>query len=478
MPRPIDLYALFRLKDIRLIGELNRLMSGKHSTVKKHEIESLQGLANVLTDVGATPRELDGYYFSYTIPKIGKEFDVLRISEEFVLNIELKYVNVGEKEIAEQIRRNEYYLKSLGKKYFICTYVCDENRFYTVDDNDKLVDCDVNRVFDAVLTTNDFYSESPDRLFDPEDFIFSPLDDPERVLEGRYFLTQHQESIEKKLLGLNSHSESRFSVVSGGSGTGKTLLLYDLALKTAKLGDTCIISSDGSSIDKAKNTIANIDIMTADEYFALSDSVRACRFVFIDDAHYLSWEKIDVIVKECNKNRSVCVFFTDSPTLLNSVPKTKVIWNKLKRLAGQEKHQLTDRIHTNPQIAAFVNGVLNKNTLSPEGYRIKYGEVFALYASTRDEAHKIIERYAEKGYQSYIPEAKERAKCTVGRRLVVLGRAFEYDADGYLCTASSNSELMWKLVFEGFRGADESLGILVVGNKSLFKSILEIFSKE
>ena len=37
MPRPIDLYALFRIKDIKLIGELNRLMSGKQSSVKKHE---------------------------------------------------------------------------------------------------------------------------------------------------------------------------------------------------------------------------------------------------------------------------------------------------------------------------------------------------------------------------------------------------------------------------------------------------------
>ena len=157
MQRPLDLYALFRLKDTKLVGELNNIMSGKSSSVKKHEIESLRGMANALSTAGAGAKELDGYYFSYIIPRIGKEFDVLRISESYVLNIELKFVNVGTKEITEQIIRNEYYLRALGKEIFICTYVCSEDRFYTVGANGELTVISSDAVMEAVNKTNDFY---------------------------------------------------------------------------------------------------------------------------------------------------------------------------------------------------------------------------------------------------------------------------------------------------------------------------------
>ena len=477
MQRPLDLYALFRLKDIKVIGELNRLTSGKSSSVRKHEIESLRGLADALSTAGAGAAELDGYYFSYTIPKIGKEFDVLRLSDSLVLNIELKYVNVGIREIAEQQRRNRYYLNSLGREVFICTYVFDEKKFYTLDAQDKLTECSVNAVMEAVNRSNDFCSDDPDRLFDPEDYIFSPLTDPNRLLEGRYFLTQHQESIEKRLIGLAFDIGARFASVSGGSGTGKTLLLYDLALKTARKMNVCVISHDTSSASVIDNAFSTLTVTDAGKYMTVERDQRNFDAVFLDDAHLMDIHKLEFIIKDACENGRFCVFFTESPTLLNTVSRTKAFWRKLKRLVGAEKHQLTDRICTEPEVAAFINKLINSEAEAKNEKRLSYGNTFVLYAANRAEAKIIADRYAQKGYGVYAPVTAKGEIPPKGKRLILLGRSFAYDGDGFLTAQNTQraDEIMEKLVFTGFKGIDGALGILVVGNTALFKKILGFF---
>jgi len=475
MQRPLDLYAIFRLKDIKLTGELNRLMSGKSSSVKRHEIESLRGMADALIMAGATVNELDGYYFSYIIPKIGKEFDVLRISEDTVLNIELKYVNVGRDEIADQLKRNEYYLKALGKKIFSCTYVYDENCFYAIGSDGQLSECSPSNVMEAVRATNRFYRDDPDRLFDPEDFIFSPLTEPQRFLSGGYFLTQHQESIEKRLLGITLDGVAGFAAVSGGSGTGKTLLLYDMALKASRLEKVCVIASDSSSASEGFKSFADFDITDAQGYIS-ELSVNTYRLILIDDAHMIPKDQLELIVKESRVNGSYCVFFTEASTLLLAVKRTEVFWSFLNRLVGAEKHQLTDKIRTDPTVAMFINRILNRELVTARTEGIEYGDVFVLYAANRNEARKMAEHYAQKGYYSYSPIGSSSKQPPSGKRLLLLGRSFYYDENEKLRSAANDKDnIMEKLVFNGLKGIDGGLGIIAVGNLQLFKKILSLF---
>lgn len=476
MQRPLDLYALFRLKDLNLISELNCLMSGKASSVRKHEIESLRGLTYALASGGANAKELDGYYFSYSIPRIGKEFDVLRISDDLVLNIELKYLNVGFEEIVEQQKRNEYYLRSLGKEIFICTYVYCENKFYTIDSSQKLNECPVEVVIDAVRRSNGYYTGDPDRFFDPEDYIFSPISDPQRLLDGRYFLTQHQESIEKRLLTFAWEKKSGFASVSGGSGTGKTLLLYDIALKSSNRIRVCVITSDTNTALKMNRVFDGLTVTDASGYVAIKDDERVFDAVFLDDAHLMPCDKLELIIKDSSENGRFCVLFTEAPALLNAVNRTKIFWKKLKGLVGAEKHQLTDRIRTDPTVSAYINLLLNGELINENAQSVRYGENFVLYAANRAEAGVIIDRYSQKGYGSYIPDGSETGIPPVGKRLVVLGRGFCYDSDGYLAFNGASSEnVMENLVFRGFKGIDGALGVLVVGNHTLFKKILSFF---
>ena len=50
---------------------------------------------------GLSPKELDGFFFGFHIPQIGKEFDLLKFSQTEVINIEFKSQVVPEEQIYE-----------------------------------------------------------------------------------------------------------------------------------------------------------------------------------------------------------------------------------------------------------------------------------------------------------------------------------------------------------------------------------------
>lgn len=95
------------------------------SGVRKAEMEDLEMLVNWMGDNGAEAGDFDNFYLNYSIPQIGKEFDLLRFGTQSVVDIEIKRSASIEK-ITKQLVRNEYYLSFLPhKSKRLFTYVCD-----------------------------------------------------------------------------------------------------------------------------------------------------------------------------------------------------------------------------------------------------------------------------------------------------------------------------------------------------------------
>ncbi len=459
----INLYALFLLKDDRRLSDYTVVLSGKRPKVKLHEFRTLRGLVGHLRRNKAEIGELDGYHFSYVIPKIGKEFDLLRISENAVLNIELKSVNVGEEEIRGQLERNRYYLRHLGKCEYFFTYVLSEDCFYTMDDTVGLRGADISEVMEGIRATNDFYPNSPDCFFDPDDYIFSPSEDPERFLEGRYFLTQHQEWIEKQVFNGSSSKDRGCVCISGGGGSGKTLLLYDLALKASRIGSSCIVKAYGTE----DGAIGEVDISIP---HGVSDVRRLSKYdhIFIDDAHMLPEDVLDAVLRTVVENRKKCVLSVDALHRLSCVKRTAKLIGEIKKLTGCRVFELTDRITVDPELSAFASVLIDRSYASDVRY--DYGNVKVLFASDANEYKRLSEYYRNGCFSA----DEDGERWTV----VTLDGGYAYDADGKLVAPGhkNGDALMERLILKDLRNCGSGLIIIVKKSMRLFRQISGIIT--
>ena len=114
------------LQGDRALNILDRNIGKEFKTLKSHEIRVLDAFCKDMISYGCEVGDFDGFFVSYEIPQISKEFDLLRFGVDCVLNIELKSeLKVANKhqKIFDQLRKNEYYLKFLGKPTRIFAYV-------------------------------------------------------------------------------------------------------------------------------------------------------------------------------------------------------------------------------------------------------------------------------------------------------------------------------------------------------------------
>ena len=100
--------------------------------VKPQELIGLSELVGILYPLGGN-YVFDSFYVGYKIPQIGKEFDLLRIGGNYIVNVELKSFGAGDK-IKQQLNRNRHYLASLGKQIYSFTFVSDEKKLYFLID--------------------------------------------------------------------------------------------------------------------------------------------------------------------------------------------------------------------------------------------------------------------------------------------------------------------------------------------------------
>ncbi|UOQ49028.1 hypothetical protein MUN88_02500 [Gracilibacillus caseinilyticus] len=147
----------------------------------------------------------DNFRFGYSIPQIGKEFDLLRLGTNFNINIEYKE-KATTSELKQQLERNRYFLKFLPQKTYYFSYCSDTEKFIRgiVGTNGDLSfsECDIGE-FIAILEQQSFLDMKHlnyDDCFNIKNYLVSPFNDTERFLNNSYLLTSHQENIKKEIL--------------------------------------------------------------------------------------------------------------------------------------------------------------------------------------------------------------------------------------------------------------------------------------
>ena len=141
--RSISIYALTRNQNTDSLSKLERQLSGREYFLKirEWELQSMKALVRQLESHMTKVCSLR-FFYSYQIPKLGKEFDLLQIKDDQIINIELKSGAVSEEAIRKQLMQNRYYLSVLGRSIQSYTYISSQNRLVRLTNHDHIAEAD------------------------------------------------------------------------------------------------------------------------------------------------------------------------------------------------------------------------------------------------------------------------------------------------------------------------------------------------
>ncbi|HCX9155689.1 TPA: hypothetical protein O0Y60_002707, partial [Staphylococcus aureus] len=111
----------------------------------------------------------------------------------------------------------------LNKRVISYTFISDDKKFYKIDNNDNFIESTVD---DLVESISENYLQNNELLdIDVNKFIISPYSEDDEFLNHEYYLSQNQKQIKNEIKNCTQNK----IFVRGHAGTGKSLLLFDLA---------------------------------------------------------------------------------------------------------------------------------------------------------------------------------------------------------------------------------------------------------
>ena len=435
---------------------------------------------------------LNDFAYSYCIPQISKEFDLLKITDKSVLNIELKSERTDK--LVRQLERNHYYLKSLAKeKIFVFCYIANTKEFLKFDGvNVDVSSLDEVATIIKLLSTERAITGSYDNLFAPKKYLISPFNTPDRFLSGEYFLTDQQEEIKYKIIdSINKKcsNEFQFYRILGESGTGKTLLLYDIAKELAKNYKVCVIHcglpNEGFEylIDKLDNLV--LLTIKASMLYIANNPVDILIF---DESHRIYVPQLNYVNKLAEERNWGVIYGMDPEQTLSRNEEQARIYDRIDELPLKGKYVLSKKIRTNKEIAEFIRILGNLNWQRTVR---AFSNIIVMPAYSYDQAKKILSYFIDSGYTYisftmskyyYDPLDKlafnKNTHEVIGQEfdkvVMVLDKKFFYGNDGHLHNSAhpNPNYLFGKLLFQGLTRTREKLALIVIDNFELFGKII------
>lgn len=488
--KSLSIYTLTRNQSIEHISKLERQLSGRKFPLKIRTWEwgSMRALAAQLEMHMQEVYSLR-FFYSFQIPRLGKEFDLLQIKDNYIVNIELKSGVVSDQAIRKQLIQNRYYLSVLGRPIQSYTYISSQNRLVRLTHHDHIVDAGWERLCEDLQKEGTNYEGNIEDLFRAELYLISPITDPVRFLKKEYFLTSQQRDIEKKILRDIYAKRSGCFWFSGIPGTGKTLLLYDIAMKLSVRHRICMVhcEENGEKWRILHERLQRIDFL-ADEQIRIEERkagtqipLEKYRGILVDEAHLLSKDKIERLL-ELSKEQPV-IFSSDSEDVISTEEMDKENIKKLENQTDIKVFRLTNRIRTNAELSTFIQNMMH---LPPRMNSRGYPHIFVVYANDDVEAENLLSDYIKQGYQwveieeSEMQEAQADLKIQAVRDMdkivLLLDERYYYDEEGYLraaCFMKNGSSYVRK-IFHRLNHAKESIALVVKKNEKVYNTLLDL----
>ena len=468
--KSISIYTITRNQNIEQLQKLERQLSGRDYFLKMREweLESMKALTAELETCMEDVYALR-FFYSFQIPRLGKEFDLLQIKEDQIVNIELKSGVVSDEAICRQLLQNRYYLSVLGRTIHSYTYISSQNRLVRLTNHDHIAEADWDELCRALKRESPDYDGNIEELFRAELYLISPLREPERFLQKEYFLTAQQRDIERQILKGIRAKYSDYYWFSGLPGTGKTLLLYDLAMKLSGRQKVCLIHCGraGKEWRILHERLRRIDYLS-DEQIHENMDLSEYNGVLIDEAHLLSEENLQMILQACGQQP--VIFSSDCEDMISPEELDQNTVKAMRHLPEMQTYHLTNRIRTNAELSSFIQHMMH---LPKQHYARNYPHITVFYANDEIEAENLLCDARRQGYfypQDEIPD--HGIDCLV----VQLNSRYYYDEQKFLRSTKTkrNEQSDVRKLFHQLNQAKESLILVIKENPAVYETLLDL----
>lgn len=458
--KSISIYAITRNQNIECLQKLERQLSGRTYFLKMREweLESMKALVREL-EVHMQDVHALRFFYSFQVPRLGKEFDLLQIKDDQIVNIELKSGKVSDEAVRKQLLQNRYYLSVQGKMIQSYTYISSQERLVRLNNHDHIVEADWDQLCLALQRQSKDYEGDIEDLFQAEMYLFSPVTEPERFLNKEYFLTSQQKDIERRILDKIRKVKYGYFWFSGLPGTGKTLLLYDIAMKLSVHQKVCMIhcGETGKEWKILHDRLLRIAFLSDSQLEECPD-LKEYSAILVDEAHLLSVEELHRILELSEKHP--VIFSGDDEDMISDEEMDRTMLREIEHLPDIQSFHLTNRIRTNAELSSFIQNMMHL----PEKRMVRYyPHIQVVYANDEEEAGILL-----KGYQNQL--------------VFIIDERYYYDEKGYLREQRQKHQkpTAVRTLFHRLNEAKEEFAIIVKRNEAVYEVLLELlqFSKK
>ena len=458
--KSISIYTITRNQNIECLQKLERQLSGRTYFLKMREweLESMKALVREL-EVHMQDVHALRFFYSFQVPRLGKEFDLLQIKDDQIVNIELKSGKVSDEAVRKQLLQNRYYLSVQGKMIQSYTYISSQERLVRLNNHDHIVEADWDQLCLVLRRQSKDYEGDIEDLFQAEMYLFSPVTEPERFLNKEYFLTSQQKDIERRILDKIRKVKYGYFWFSGLPGTGKTLLLYDIAMKLSVHQKVCMIhcGETGKEWKILHDRLLRIAFLSDSQLEECPD-LKEYSAILVDEAHLLSVKELHRILELSEKHP--VIFSSDDEDMISDEEMDRTMIREIEHLPDIQSFHLTNRIRTNAELSSFIQNMMHL----PEKRMVRYyPHIQVVYANDDEEAGILL-----KGYQNQL--------------VFIIDERYYYDEKGYLREQRQTQQepTAVRTLFHRLNEAREEFAIIVKGNEAVYEVLLDLlqFSKK
>ena len=345
----------------------------------------------------------------------------------------------------------------MGRTIRSYTYISSQNRLVRLTNHDRIVEADWEQLCHELLNESQDYKGDIEELFEAELYLISPLTEAARFLNKEYFLTSQQRDIERQILKKIRTDHKGYCWFTGFPGTGKTLLLYDIAMKLSDRQRVAIIhcGEAGQEWKTLHERLRRIDYVTDNEI--TEEKLSSYSAILVDEAHLLLPEKLEYLRQA--GTRCPVIFSSDCEDMISQEERKQNVAEDLVHLPDIQVFHLTNRIRTNAEVSSFI---LNMMHLPGRRGLRPYPHVEVVYANDDREAENFRKDYLRQGYRP----SQENEECLV----VVMDDRYYYDEKGYLRSEQRDV----RKLFHQLSRAKEELALVVKGNETVYTVLLNL----